>query len=1293
MGGLMKQFPWKHMAKFGAVFCLLSVAFAHDGVSVVEETDSYVILDVEPTDWHIQRTENGIIHSPLGAGLDARQGGRVVPVYRRWIGLPSETSARASVLSVQWGEPFDGLPPMGDEEGRPLNEHPHMAGAGLVYMGETELWRHRWVAPLYIRPLQLDAGGVRRLQTMRVRVDFAGSPRGSRTMNDGLVRSMLVNGDRATGWARPEVTRAKARTTASTASWPAVEMVKMTLRTEGIYEVTYEDLQARGIDLSGYDPRTFKLYNNGGRLLPDEPETPRDTTLIENAIRVEGEADGSWDPGDRILFYGRSVNHWEPGALAGTFRHVMNPFTFENVYWLAATMDGTDGKRMESLEPDGPITFDADIARSRLYNETESFIWYNDGTPQSGRAWYASRLAAGELYSSNISLTAPVPGQDATLRMSLKRVEGGSSDTFTSLKINGEEVGRMYASDRISTFTFSSDILRDGENSFTVESPEMELMIDWMELSYDRRLETGTGRIDFDRFLDDGVAEVTIDGIDNPYIFDITDFANVGFTRNNPFRAEADLASPHRFIAVNNENLLSPIEIQWDRIGANEYENGLRQNGLVADYIYIVHEDFYESAAALETYIEQRDTVEVMRVKVGDVYDEFSFGLYDPAAIRDFLFFTLNRWNSSRPDGGPPEAVLLIGDGDYDYRNITSDLDDNWIPPYEYRLECRDDWFVEFENDNPTPQYVMARLPVQTSAELESYIERLQTYEMEPDYGPWRSRMILVADDEWRDRGPGLIEETHMRDIERLASDVLPSYMDTEKIYAATYPTTFDPVTSGRLKPAATRDLLEAINAGALMITYMGHGNAHVWAHEQLLVDNRDAQRINTSGREPIFFAGTCSWGHFDRPENEAFFEQLLFQDGGAIGTVAAARNTSGSSNRNFLTNYYGAFFDRENPLTLGECLLLAKVQDPNFNFTTKYYHCFAEPMMYTALPRLDMVVEDVNPTELVSLQRAEVDGEVRQPGDTTPLGNFDGEALITVYDSEDTLRYDFVTGGSVTYTMPGGTLFRGFRTVASGETQAEFIVPRDVTPGNAGWIQLFAYNDEADGIGAMRNLAISPTAGSSDDTTPPEIEIYFEHRGWREGDLVTSQPLLVVDIADSSGINLTGEIGHSIRAVLNGETEVVLTEDFIYSRDSFTNGSLEHRLYDLPAGRNRIEVWAWDNANNPARTTLEFDVVEIDGDLQLTKVYNVPNPFKEMTSFTFESLGAEEGTIKIFTPSGRHIQTIGPFVVEDGFNAVDWYGKDQYGDQLANGVYLYQLKVRGESGSRDEIGKLMRIR
>ncbi len=1264
-------------------------------IQVLDDSPSRLTITVTTQDWELVETDDGILPSPFGAGIDERRGGVQVPFYRRLIGLPADAAPHVQITEVRWGDTVEGNLPQGSEDVE-NSRVPRLIPNRLVTFGEPYTWRGRWVTDMYIVPVMTEGKRIRLLESATISLTYPAPKAALQRSNDPMAADFLLNPNASANWA----IRKSGRSILNAAeAWPSGEMYRIETTMEGIYRISREDLENAGIDLSGFDPRTFRIYGNGGMMLPEPVHAERDSVLRENAIVVVGEEDGSWDEGDYILFYGRGVISWKASkSLPGTYAHTQNLYSRNNVYWLNVADDGSLGRRMVSANGDESPTFIAEYATSRLVVDNDAFVFYSDGTPESGKSWYAADLQGGGRYSSTFTVDSPVTDMGAQVRTNYKRVYNGDGGIYYGvITINGTLVDTVNVGVSNQMLPVPPNVLREGSNTFTFTLLNGRCMFDYYEVIYPRHLRTTGNRMEFDALPDAGVAEIELEGLTEPWIFDVEQFDSVRVTRDNPFTLEASFTKPNRIIAVADGAFLNVSSIQPFYRGWGEYETGLRRANHTADAIFILHPDFAGASAELEAYVEERDQLEVMRVRTTDIYNEFGWGLMDPSAIRDFLKFARDHWTGAT--GSPPTVCLLIGDGDYDYRNIVSSSDKNWVPPHEDGLQCRDDWYATFSSDADA-EYIMGRLPFQLASELEGYIDRLITYENDINRGPWRSKVIMVADDEYVATGPTGIDKQHIRFSEQLAAGYVPEYMQTEKIYIGTYPTNFDPTTGARIKPLATDDLIATINRGALLINYMGHGNAHVWAHENLLMDSRDLPKINSGSREPIYVAATCSWGYFDRPENEAFFERLLAQPGGAIGVMAATRNTSGGGNNAMVQKFYQLFFDREEPRTLGECLFLAKVQTSGI--TNKYYHCFSDPLMMPAVPRLDLVVQEIDPDSLISMRTAGIRGSVQGLNGTVPIEDFQGEALVTVYDSYDSLIYEFFDGSEFTYRTPGGIMFRGNVGVYDSDFNAQFMVPKDVNYGSTdGWVVLYGTGEERDAIGSRRGLHISsvfPSPADITDHTPPEVEVYFNHRGWLAGDLTNSQPILIVDLADSSGINLTGEIGHDIKVTLDpgttSERSILLNEDFVYERDSYTNGSAERMLGQIEPGQHELEIRAWDNANNMAMERIQFTTAADEGDLMLRNVFNVPNPFKGETHFTFETMRADEVTIRIYTPSGRHIKTIGPVSVQDNFNYVAWDGLDQYGDEIGNGVYLYTVKVSNSAGqSQKAVGKLLRIR
>ena len=177
---------------------------------------------------------------------------------------------------------------------------------------------------------------------IRVRINFGESPvqlnkpRSKEEMS--LLSNSGINFNNAANWLNPKYKnafkdRVVANSVLASGDWYKIEIKDNNAAgSEGIYKVSKSFLESGGISLAGVDPRTIKIYGNGGDLLGDRISIPRPNDLIENAIYIEGENDGVFDNNDYILFYGRSVNNWSYDSTNSTFNHSVNYYTRSNYY-------------------------------------------------------------------------------------------------------------------------------------------------------------------------------------------------------------------------------------------------------------------------------------------------------------------------------------------------------------------------------------------------------------------------------------------------------------------------------------------------------------------------------------------------------------------------------------------------------------------------------------------------------------------------------------------------------------------------------------------------------------------------------------------------------------------------------------------------------------------------------------------------------------------------------------------------------------------------------------------------
>ncbi len=133
-----------------------------------------------------------------------------------------------------------------------------------------------------------------------------------------------------------------------------------------------------------------------------------------------------------------------------------------------------------------------------------------------------------------------------------------------------------------------------------------------------------------------------------------------------------------------------------------------------------------------------------------------------------------------------------------------------------------------------------------------------------------------------------------------------------------------------------------------------------------------------------------------------------------------------------------------------------------------------------------------------------------------------------------------------------------------------------------------------------------------------------------------------------------------------------------------------------LPSGEHNLRVFLKDIYGRIPNQPLVERFFKVSQEVELLEVYNYPNPFKDDTYFTFILTQLpEEAYIKIFTIAGRLIKEIKilPSQLNTNFNKIYWDGKDEDGDLISNGVYIYKFVVKKDSKVKTTTQKLAVLR
>ena len=274
----------------------------------------------------------------------------------------------------------------------------------------------------------------------------------------------------------------------------------------------------------------------------------------------------------------------------------------------------------------------------------------------------------------------------------------------------------------------------------------------------------------------------------------------------------------------------------------------------------------------------------------------------------------------------------------------------------------------------------------------------------------------------------------------------------------------------------------------------------------------------------------------------------------------------------------------------------------------------------------------------------------------------------------------------SLSYKLSGPTLFRGKFSVDDETFYGQVRIPKDISYSNNPSKMIIYINDNSSELlGSIDNIILKGGKESNDSLGPIISFETVEGQRLESGDHITYNDPLIIRISDPIGINLTNEPGHEI-LITNQANNIQsnYTNQFIYDQNSITTGTFPYITSD-----NKIElnVRAWDSANN--QSTKEIILfTQSNETLKLNNVYNFPNPFSNSTDFTFELNNNASIKIDIFTISGRKIKTISFPNKSSGYHKISWDGFDQFGGNIAKGVYIYRLKATSQNSTSSYIGR-----
>jgi hypothetical protein len=1117
--------------------------------------------------------------------------------------------------------------------------------------------------------------------------------------------------------------RAISNSVLSSGSWHRFYVEK-----SGVYRLSKSFLQSLGVNVST-DPRNIKIFGNGGRMLPLLNNTFYPNDLMENAIKFVGEDDGVFNDSDFILFYAEGVDTWNAESLTS-----VNLYS-DKSYFYVTTSSGL-GKRISSaVEPSASPSF--------------NFVNYNDistyerdlvNAGKVGRRWFGEQFNI----NNNQSFDFSIPNLDVSVPISLKINLASKSFGASSfdVKANNQSIGNVAfpALVPFSGVEGYENVLNANFNSTSTNInidltynnggvPSSNGFLDFIRLTSVRNL-SGFGK-QFTFFNNQEATNIGVGQYDFTNagqiseVWDITDRFNVKAYPNSSgsnFSFKVNLGTVKKYVAVDLSDVFSPLKESISSV-ANQNLKGtifLNNSGVFEDldYLIITPNSLLNPAERLADFHRLNSGLKVKVVSTESIYNEFSSGKQDIAAIRNFVKYVYqNASNASNR----VKYVNLFGDASYDYKNRLFNNTNivpvfhgfnpganevNNISNFSLYLSFMSDDFYGLMDDGEGQMIggmdgidiAVGRMLVSSISQANEMVDKVIEYHDEKSYGRWRNNYVIYSDD-----ADDQTDATLQFGLDNLANTLVAQkpFVNVKKIHTDAY--IQQVAAGGERYPEAKADFLDNMEIGALVFNYFGHGNEESLGRERLF-EKIDAQNLTNRYRYPLFVTITCEFTRFDDPNRFTGGEYMYWnRNGGAISLIATTRQigvTTGFNMNNILSEELYAFGSNNYP-TVSEALRLTKLRTGSDNRRVVFN--IGDPALKLAIPKPKVVLTKVNdvdvslPNDVFSaLSLMKVSGEVVDESDNL-ISDYNGDLAVQIFDKEinrSTLGNNGTTNSSgsliiMNFTTLGETIFRGNASVENGKFELSFVVPQDIRiPVGNGKISFYSKRNSPildDQTGYNTDIQIGGVNTSAPaDNTPPTVRLYMNDESFTSGGITNCSPYLLAFLEDENGINTASGIGHDIVAILDGDESnpYVLNDYYETENNDYTKGKVRFPFRNLESGVHTILFKAWDVYNNLITQEIQFNAVCNEDGLKIERVLNYPNPFVSYTEFwfshnmPFEPLDVQ---VQVLTITGKLVKTINQQVVTDGFlcREITWDGKDDFGDKIGKGVYVYKLTVR----------------
>ena len=1045
--------------------------------------------------------------------------------------------------------------------------------------------------------------------------------------------------------------------------------------------------------------------------------------VVENAVKFVGEEDGSFDNGDYILLYGEGPTTYNQESNTN-----INLYTDKTYYYV--NISPGNGKRIQPMPTiNAAADFQINTFQDYQFYEVDEF-----NLAKLGRRWFGDKFDVENertyefnfpnlVQSTPVEVSVAVGAVSAVQSLMNINVNGANVSTLPlNAIVDGSILGSANAG--IYSINANSDNIAVTLNYDNNGNPSADGFLDYINIEATRQLTYAGDQLVFKNDIVNNTGGIVEYVLSNTGIvrevWDISDRFNVVSSLNtegeSSFSFKAQSGEERTYVAFANSDFFEPKKDSRTTVANQNLKGTIFQNAQGVfediDYIILTPNIFLSQAERLAQINRDQYNLNVKVVTLDKIYTEFSTGSQDIAAIRNFIKYVYD--NASTP-ANRLKYLCLFGDGSYDYKNRirnNTNLVPSWYTNSSFSLSSSfvsDDFYGmldenegSMEEDIDRLDIAIGRIVVEDVQRANEMVDKIAAYYQPEAFGSWRNNVIIISDD------VDVVSERQLQQTTEglgVALENEKPFINVTKIHSDAFEQ--EPSSAGDRYPKVNKAVKDAIEVGALVVNYFGHGGEDGLAKERIF-DKTDTQEVNNICKFNLFVTVTCEYTKFDDPHRDTAGEFTFWnKNGGAIGLITTTRQIFlyyGIDFNETLDDYLFAFGSSDYP-SIGEALRLTKTDNVVAGDDQKrLVFLIGDPAMKLAIPKPDIRLTKVNDVDisqpidtLKALSYTKLAGEVTDVNGNL-LSNYNGVLTATVFDKEierQTLGNDGVQDSNgliiLDFNTLGEIIFRGQATIENGQFEFDFIVPRDIgIPVGNGKVSFYAKQNNilSDQTGSNFDIEIGGiNENAPEDNTGPVINLFMNDENFVSGGITNESPNLLAKLQDENGINTASGIGHDITAVIDGdETNPFILNDYYQANvDDYTNGAVSYPFRDLEPGLHTLTVKAWDVYNNSSTAEIQFRVFDKDEELVINNVLNYPNPFVNYTEFWFNHNSVEplDISVQIFTVSGKLVRTLngqttgGSKSVSSLSKDIIWDGRDDFGDKIGKGVYIYKLKVK----------------